>query len=28
VSSLYRKMDELNIPKNLGESSAPPATPA
>jgi len=25
VSSLYRKMDELNIPKNLGESSAPPA---
>jgi two-component system response regulator PilR (NtrC family) len=29
VSSLYRKMDELNIPKNLGEASATmPAPPA
>jgi two-component system response regulator PilR (NtrC family) len=24
VSSLYRKLDELQIPKNLGETSAPP----
>jgi DNA-binding NtrC family response regulator len=23
VSSLYRKLDELNIPKNVGESSEP-----